>query len=303
MLRDIVDWPHTSINEDGKISLGEDDSFVYTDYNVVVNAFHYIAVKTLAKIASEIGATNDAIRYKEYVRDFIDVFNSSFLNRKDSLYVDGVGVSHSSLHANMFPLAFGVVPEEYKPAITRYIISRGMACSVYGAQFLLEALFNACEADLAIRYLTSESDRSWMNMLREGATITMEAWGNSVKKDQDWIHAWGTAPANIIQFRLIGIKPISPGFDSIEIRPQIGTLKEVHAAVPSPKGQIIVDIKCDKFIFEVPSTISADVYIPQPSYEYSVLMNGKEVDIEIKDGFIHLLERICGKMIIDIIHL
>jgi len=34
----------------------------------------------------------------------------------------------------MFPLAFGLVPEAYKKSVGEYIKSRGMACSVYGAQ-------------------------------------------------------------------------------------------------------------------------------------------------------------------------
>ena len=41
-----------------------------------------------------------------------------------------------------------------------------MACSVYGSQYLLEALYKAGEADYALQLMTSDSKRSWLNMIR-----------------------------------------------------------------------------------------------------------------------------------------
>lgn len=57
------------------------------------------------------------------------------------------GTDHSSLHTNMFPLTFGLVPEERKITVVEFIKSRGLTFSVYGAQFLLEALCKAGELD------------------------------------------------------------------------------------------------------------------------------------------------------------
>ena len=69
--------------------------------------------------------------------------------------------------------------------VVEYIVSRGMACSVYGSQFLLEALYKAKRGDVALDYLVDSSERSWVNMIREGSTISMEAWGNKFKPNQD----------------------------------------------------------------------------------------------------------------------
>ena len=41
-IRDIVDWPPASFTEDDK--LGEQDGYVFTDINTVVNAFYYQAL-------------------------------------------------------------------------------------------------------------------------------------------------------------------------------------------------------------------------------------------------------------------
>lgn len=35
-------------------------------------------------------------------------------------------------------------------------------------------------------------------MIDQGSTITMEAWSLKAKPNQDWNHAWGAAPANLL---------------------------------------------------------------------------------------------------------
>jgi hypothetical protein len=162
----------------------------------------------------------------------------------------------------MFAAAFGLVPEQNRATVAAHIKSRGMACSVYGAQFLLEALYDLGEPDAALSLMTSQSDRSWMNMIREGSTITMEAWGNKWKPNQDWNHAWGAAPANIIPFRLMGVRPLSPAFDEVEIRPQTGNLAKAECRVPSPKGPIPVSISDGQMQVNLPEGVRAKVFLP-----------------------------------------
>ena len=69
----------------------------------------------------------------------------------------------------MFPLAFGLVPETEIPSVTKFIKSRGMACSVYGAQYLMEALYNVGEDDyrreeIFISYENLDIDKSFPNL-------------------------------------------------------------------------------------------------------------------------------------------
>jgi alpha-L-rhamnosidase len=131
-------------------------------------------------------------------------FNEKLYNIEKGYYTDGIGTDHGSVHANMFPLAFGMVPEAYMPDVVKHLKSRGMACSVYGAQYLMEAVYNAGEADYGLELMTATHDRSWYNMIRVGSTITMEAWDMKYKPNSDWNHAWGAAPANIIPRHLWG---------------------------------------------------------------------------------------------------
>ncbi|MBQ2292700.1 MAG: family 78 glycoside hydrolase catalytic domain [Bacteroidaceae bacterium] len=261
-IRDIVDWPHSGTLGLAEGQGGEDDGYVYTDYNTVVNAFHYAAVSRLAHMYEAIGRKAEAKELTAYAREFRRTFCHAFLHKRRGIFVDGIGTDHASLHANMFAAAFGLVPEQYRATVAAHIKSRGMACSVYGAQFLLEALYDLGEPDAALSLMTSQSDRSWMNMIREGSTITMEAWGNKWKPNQDWNHAWGAAPANIIPFRLMGVRPLSPAFEEVEIRPQTGNLAKAECRVPSPKGPITVSISDGQMRVNLPKGVRAKVFLP-----------------------------------------
>ena len=289
-IKDIVDWPLKT----------EGDGFEMKDYNVVVNAYHYMALRRMAQIYAAIGNSEKSEELRVMSEEFAATFNKAFLDTTTGLYIDGIGSTHRSLHGNMFPLAFGLVPDEYLQSVADFVVSRGMACSVYGSQFLLEALYEAGRDGDALRRLTSEQERSWMNMMDEGSTITMEAWGNRFKTNQDWNHAWGAAPANIIPFRLMGIRPTEPGWSRCEIRPQTATLTGADCRVPTIKGPISLSISNSEESYtmqvDIPVGIAADIYIPRPALtDYSVYLDGKETEeLTETGGWLKLNQPVTG---------
>ena len=294
-LKDIVDWPHGKRKTDREsreyIAGGEDDGYVYTDYNTVVNAWHYEAVSRLATMT---GDKELMAASKRLAADF----NRAFLDRERGIYRDGIGTDHCSLHANMFALCFHLVPKEYIKSVTDFVVSRGMACSVYGSQFLLDALFEGGNSEAALRLLTSDSKRSWLNMLREGSTITMEAWGNEFKSNQDWNHAWGAAPANILPFRLMGIRPTEPGWSRCEIRPQTAWLREADCRVPTIKGPVSMSIRrtgnCYSMSVDIPAGVKADIFLP--NVYNNVYIDGKrEKRFSVEGSFIRLKQPTSGR--------
>jgi hypothetical protein len=204
----------------------------------VVNCFFYENMRMMAELAALMKKTEDAAFFGKMASKVKHSINEKLLDQHRGVYIDGIGSGHSSLHSNMLPLAFGIVPEEYRPSVIDFVKSRKMACSVYGAQYLLEGLFLSGEADYALELMTSTSDRSWWNMIRSGTTVTMEAWDMKYKPNSDWNHAWGAAPGNIISRHLWGITPSKPGFASVEVKPQMSDLRHSHIKVPTMKGPI-----------------------------------------------------------------
>jgi hypothetical protein len=287
-IRDIVDWPHTGILGLNKKEGGEADGFVFTDYNVVTNAYHYEALKLMSQIAKALHLDNEFVFFDNETKRFKELYNKMFFNKRLGYYTDGVGESHASLHGNMFPLAFGLVADNQKESVLKFIRSRGMACSVYGAQFLLDALYEANDADYALKMLTKTDDRGWYNMIRAGSTVSLEAWDNKYKPNQDWNHAWGAAPANIIPRKLVGVEPVTPGFDIVRIKPQIAGLTWIKSKIPTVKGAVTVEIKngegAFRLSFSIPANMEADVYLPVMEGKSDIYMDGKKIKVKTTKG-------------------
>jgi hypothetical protein len=287
-IKDIVDWPKgTPIGEKqasnaGPTPEGERDGYVFTDINTVVNSFHFRTLVLMTEIARILNKENDKIFFEDKAEKVKNSILTKLYDNKKGLFVDGEGTDHNSLHANIFPLAFNILPKENINKVIEFIKSKGMACSVYGSQYLLDALFNLGESEYAVSLMTSESKRSWMNMINVGSTMTTEAWDEYYKPNLTWNHAWGSAPANIIVRRLVGIKPIEAGFKSFEIIPQTGDLNEIKLKTPSIRGTIITNLIVKENRWEMDITIPGNSYanLYLPTKFKNIIINDKSESIE-----------------------
>ena len=264
---DIVDWP-----------AGDRDGFVinsgsYLNWtNSVNNAFYYRCLQIMANIATVIGSNNDAATYTADAAQVYNSYNSTFWNSGSQRYVDGVGTAHSAAHANFFPLAFGLVPTNNQAAVVSYLHSRiaadnGMPPSVYGAQYLMEALFQSGDADTALGLMTTNGPRGWLNMINLGSTLTTEAWNFTDKSNMDWNHAWGAAAGNLIQRFVLGLRPIIAGYGQVLIQPQLGqTLSYVQGTVPTIRGPVSIQASNApgqfQLLLNIPGNVTATVLLP-----------------------------------------
>jgi Bacterial alpha-L-rhamnosidase. len=286
-IRDIVDWPSVGkgVNEDNG---GETDGYIFGKYNCVINSWHYAAIDKLAEIANVLNKQEDIKKLEKEKKKFRNSFNKHFFNKKQGNYRDNLNTDHSSLHSNMFASLFELPNSGDLKKINEYISTRGMACSVYGSQFLMEALFDQKLEDYAYSLLRSKDDRGWYNMIDKGSTITMEAWDDKYKPNQDWNHAWGAAPANIIPRKIMGIEPLKPGFREIRIKPQLNDLSYAKCKVPTMMGNIILNIKENNGSsftadVELPANTSTEFYIPSKKSKAEILVNGEKVK-SVKDA-------------------
>jgi len=281
MLHDIDDWPDA---DQGIYPSGETDNYERKDYNTVVNAFYYRALVLMSRIATATAHKEDAAFFATKAEKVKKKFNEDFFDPVNKIYIDGIGSRHFSIQANMFPLAFGLVPDQYKESVVNYVKSKWMACSVYGANYLMEALYNAEQGDYALELMTNDSDRGWLNMIRVGATMTTEAW--DIKYDPhdiSWSHAWAASPAHIIPRKIMGIEPAEPGYGKISIKPQPGGLKWAKMKLPTIRGDILVNLSQDPGSFlsldvTIPANTTAEVYLPKLPGNYQLTMDGKKVE-------------------------
>lgn len=259
----IVDWPPAERDGFGSGSIATDNrQMAGPMVNVVANAFALRSLAAMERLAQAGGKSAEAATFRRDRERAYKAFLAEFLDEKQGIFTDGPRGGHAALHANLFPLAFGLVPEAHKKTVVAFIKSRGMACSVYAAHYLLDGLLAAGETDYVLSLMTAPGDRSWRHMIETGAGMTWEAWDAKYKPNLTWNHAWGAAPANLLPRYVLGVRPLEPGFTKILIAPQPGKLRSLKGQVPTYRGPVTVVWERGTITVDVPGNTRAQVIVP-----------------------------------------
>ena len=93
-------------------------------------------------------------------------FIKAFVDPASGLVWDGEGSKHLTVHANAMAIACGVLSGREASAPADFIVKKGMRCSTYMSQFVLEALFMAGRSDEAFKLMTTDGPRgcTWTSM-------------------------------------------------------------------------------------------------------------------------------------------
>ena len=256
---DAVDWPVSCR-----------DGFEFTEFNVVLNSFQFAAYRALEQIAQATARDDAQQKYACKAAAMRAAINQLLLRKDRRAYVDGLGSDHSSQHATAYSIALGVAPDDALAALGDTVAARGMRTSVFGAQFVLDALYTAGRSEEALTLLTSTDERSWLHMLDAlGATITGEAWDPGLKPNMTYSHPWGTAPANIIARRILGVEVDGPGAAHVTITPHPASLSWVRGSVPTIRGSVMVDYSSEdnRLLVTLPGNVSGTVVLSGSEFD------------------------------------
>lgn len=291
----LVDWPTPS--RDGYDT-------VNAHFNTVYNAFYFAILSDMEFIAKELGRENDRRDYraaKEALRDAMltYLYDEDMGAFCDGLTIDGTPIDHYAQHATVFPLYAGVCEAGIADACARYIIGQGdIRTSVYGAYFLMEALYGAGFGNYATALLADDGStpgvHSWAaSLAAKDITIAPEAWYVEEKSNMTFSHPWGSAPASLIARCMFGIRPTSPGFRTFQIRPLVGDLSYATIRVPTVKGTIRVSLGQNSEAYElevtIPANTVADIYVPVlPGGTQTLFLNDRIANYPIEETVYHV---------------
>jgi hypothetical protein len=171
-----------------------------------------------------------------------------------------------SQHASIMGVLTGSIPDSLAPAVMKRVLTDTALsqATFYYRFYLTRALTKAGMADLYYASLTP-----WRAMIANGLTTFAE---NPDPTRSD-CHAWSASPIYDFLATICGITPASPGFSSVEVRPALGKLKEVHGTMPHPKGMISVSL-----VRKGEHGISGEIELP-PSTPGKFYWNGQEKEL------------------------
>ncbi|GKX31474.1 hypothetical protein SH1V18_39540 [Vallitalea longa] len=239
----LVDWPK-NLRDDYDF---DENSPIGDCVHSVMNAFYYGMKRDINRIREIL-----AIPIKNNLKSLRESFIKAFYNPETKLFVDSVNSSHSSLHANVLPLYYGITPEESISETVQLIREKRLSCGVYMAYFVLKALSRVGEYKLMYNLLVSEDEHSWGNMIKEGATTCFEVWGLEQKWNTSLCHAWASTPIIVLLEDLAGVKPAVPGWKDVKFEPHFPEeLKDFELKIKVPTGHIKVILNNGKGIINI----------------------------------------------------
>ncbi len=258
----IIDWPPQM----------RYDYDMEAESRTVVDAYAYIDFDIIAKIAEVLGNAADRDVYQAKARDMKDAINSQLLNDR-GVYIDGLlpdqsQSSHVSQHANMFPMAMGIVPADNFDAVIAAIKERQMSVGMVTVRWLPEAIGQADQGPHLIDLYTNTDWDGWAKTVALGGTATWESW-DALTSDQSMSHPWGTAGLLGIQQYILGILPLKPQHEQIQVKPLEFNqkLSSAKGTLPSDRGDITVNWNRDnaRFLMTliIPDNMTAKVYVPK----------------------------------------
>jgi alpha-L-rhamnosidase len=250
----LVDWPDNLRDDyDFKLTLP-----VSEGCHNVINAFFCGAVKTVNKIKKILG-----IEFKDEFEVLREAYIKAFYNNNIKLFTDSTESSHTSLHANMLPLFWGLVPREAEKSVVELIRKKRLNCGVYNSYFLLKGLAKVGEYELIYELITTQEEHSWANMLKDGATTCFEAWGKDQKWNTSLCHPWASAPISVLIEEIIGLKPAKQGWEEVLFTPHIPkSLNYISIEFKTVKGIIKMEYKNGKSNIIVPNGVKIMEVIP-----------------------------------------
>ncbi|MCF8246184.1 MAG: alpha-L-rhamnosidase N-terminal domain-containing protein [Saprospiraceae bacterium] len=153
------------------------------------------------------------------------------------MFADNPTKATFSQHANILAVLTDALPKAQQPALLRKIMADKSITqtTLYFRFYLLEALKKTGMGD----ELSPQLD-DWRAMLDMGLTTFAE----KPEPTRSDCHAWSAAPNYQLLSTVLGINTGSPGFGTVRIEPNLGSLTFAEGKMPHPLGNI--SVKLDK---------------------------------------------------------
>ena len=167
-----------------------------------------------------------------------------------------------------------------------------MSVGMVTVRFLPEAIGQAEEGAHLLELYTNPEWDGWAKTISKGGTATWESW-QALERNDSMCHPWGVAGLNGIIEYVVGIKPLLPQHELIQVKPLDfqGKLSSASGVCPTDKGDIKVawksDLKSYHLSLSSPDNVRAIVYIPKGNASSALVkIDGKPVQGKINGNYI-----------------
>ena len=248
-------------------------AFAQADKSETATAYLHRSAATVARVAGLLGRPEDQYRrYHVIAEGALDAWRREFVRPDGTLAVQ-TQASH------VRALAFGLVPEELRPAVASRLVELvglaggHLATGFLSTAYLLPVLADTGHLGTAYELLLQDTSPSWLSMVDRGATTMWEEWDGVDSRGVphgSLNHYSKGAVAAFLHRYVAGLRPTAPGYRTFEVRPRPGGgITSATTRHVSPFGPIEVSWRLGGRSTEL------DVLVP-PGTTATVVLPGEE---------------------------
>ena len=244
----------------------------FSEGEIVNTTLYYSITNLLSRIAGILGKAEDSVSYASRADSILTEFNRRQLNTSTNIYGSGRQVTY------IMPLMCGIVAADrqipvFNTLVTNIISkysSGHFVTGIYGTSFLADVLCDYGRTDLAYTVFNQTTYPSFGDqIINHGATTTWEQWGVRTSESgmESHDHAMFSGADKTFYTRFGGIRPLTPGYRTISIKPYIpDSLTYVKSSIRTVKGPVISNWDKTGGVYThyitIPANTSATVYVP-----------------------------------------
>lgn len=208
------------------------------DARVIDNAWYVLCMDAAMKMAKLTGNIDDIPEWQRRRDCIAKNFNRVFWTGKEYRAPDYKGLTDDRANG-LAVVANLATPQQYTALAA--VLTNSYNASPYMEKYVLEALFKMNLPDAAMDRMKQryrEQLDSSLSTLWEGWGIGALGFGGGTSN-----HAWGGGPLTLLSQYAAGVSPTLPGYKAYKIHPQMGSLTQIKATVPTINGDIRLALK------------------------------------------------------------
>ena len=256
-----------------------------TDGTLISTAYYYHLCKMMASYAPLL--SEDGKFFETEAQLTKEAFNRHFLSTKRGtstvpghlLYPDSTFYGNNTVTANLLPLAFGMIDDNYvrqevQKQIVKKILDQNdgtVTCGVIGIGWLMHALTDMGRTDLAWLLATNKKYPSWGYMTEHGATTIWELWNGDTASPKmnsgNHVMLLGDLLSWLYE-DVAGIRSAAPGFKRILLKPDfsVDEIDNIDASYNTIYGLVVSRWKKEhgqlQWHIELPPNTTATAVMP-----------------------------------------
>jgi hypothetical protein len=290
-IQEVFDYYESIINDAGLVGKSEYHMFIdwYENGNGVskVNRDGNSAVLTLnyaytlskaAAIMEWLGYGDKAEAYASQSLKYANTVRQKCFDTARGIYADDPARTFYDQRASILAVLTGAHTIEENRAMMNKVLDAQTTFDSRANLFYYFYLFEAMEAtgtgDFAAQL------KPWNEIIAAGMTATPE---KRIEQDpRSEVHPWTAHPVHFYFSLVAGIRPSSPGFSTVSIAPNPGSLESIVANYPTVNGSISVDIR-----FSGGKKVKGKLILP-PGITGAFLWNGRKTTLHEGENNVNL---------------